>query len=256
MLTRFRTAETLLLLVLGLGLVVGACRLSGFGPGWTLAFALAFTLVAFPPLAMRLQDHLLELYVATGRFGRALAVARAIRNSALHPVARALAEFDLALVHLARGAPADAKRTLGRIERHRLKPRTRLLVELHDALATVRSAGPEARAEAGRLAIVSADAALTEFQDDAHVLAMKGEALLAAGDSEAARALLRHSLEIDGDPSDPSPGERLVLFARAAEASGAVNEAVQALRAAAKLRARGPFVEAARTELARLEPHA
>jgi tetratricopeptide (TPR) repeat protein len=254
-LTRFRTLESLLLLVAGLALTAAACRLAGLGAGWTAAFCATFALFGFPMLAIRVQDRLLELYVSTGRFRRALTLASAIRGSAMHPVARALAEFDLALIHLARGAPADARRTLGRIERHRLQPRTRLLVELHDALAALRTAAPEGAAGTAQALETAADSALQSFPDDPHLLAMKGEARLALGDGAGARLLLRRSLELDGDPGDPSPGERHLLFARAAAAAGALDEARRGLQVAAALRS-GPFVEAARAELARLAPDA
>lgn len=89
-------------------------------------------------------------------------------------------------------------------------------------------------------------AAESELGEDPHLLAAEAEARLALGEVEAARKLLTRSLNLDPDPRDPSPGERYVLFARAAIACGADETARRALDVAARLKANGPFTREAR----------
>lgn len=228
------------------------------GTALTTVLAASFLLFAYVPLAARLQDRLLEFYLSSGRFRRALAIAAAVRDSARTPLGRALAEFDLGLVHLARGAPADAVRCFSRLERHRLKDRTRLLADLHLALAKLRSLPSDAeaaeRTQAGTALATLADAVAAELGQEALPLALAGEGRLAAGEGEAAFDLLERSLQRDGDPCDPSPGERHLVYARAALATGRREAAEKALRIAAGL-PRGPFAKTAREELKRLVPH-
>lgn len=252
MFARFTTLEAVLLLVAGLALFGAGSWAAGLGPGWTSALLAAWVLVAYGPLLVRLQDRLLEFYLGSGRFQRALVLAGAIRDSATKARGRDLAEFDVGLVHLARGAPADAARSFGRIEKHLLQERTRLLVAMYQALALLRSAAETDRQARAPAAGDAARAALAAFGEDAQLLAVEAEALLAAGAPEAAFASLERSLALDPDPRDPSPGERHLLFARAALATGRPEAARRALSIAAGLRGETLLLRAARAELAQL----
>lgn len=247
-LARFRTPETLALFALLAALSVGVPWALGAGTTWIAISGVATMGLLFLPLAVKLQEWLLEKSLSQGDFARALRIATAVRDGASAPVSRALAEFDVGLVHLARGAAVDARLAFARIEKHRLKGPTRVLVQLYEALARLRAEGP---AHAPAL-VALADEALASFGDDPLALAAKAEALLAAGDPAGARALLTQSIDLNPDPCDPSPGERYVLFARAALATGTPDEARKALQIVTKLTADGPFVRDARAELDRL----
>lgn len=249
MIGRFLTRETLVLLAAGEAVVAGLGYVLGFGVILTLCLGVAFALFGFMPIAARMQDWLLERALAAGRYEQALRLAAVIRDSAKAGVSRDLAEFDVGLVHLARGAPADATRSFQRIEAHRLKGHTKVLVALYRELAKLRA--EPAREPADRL-VEAAEAALVEFKDDPTLLAAKAEAHLARDEFDEARQLLTRSLDLNPDALDPSPGERYVLFARAALGTGGRDLAVKSLRVAAALRADGPFVRAARAELAQL----
>ncbi len=252
MFARYLTPEALLLLVLGLGLLGGGALALHLGPWVAGGLALAYLLFAFETLVARLQDRLLERDLATGHFAHGLKLAGAIRDSAHRPVKRDLAEFDVGLVHLARGAPADAVRSFGRIQKHRLQEPMRHLVALYQAIALLRAYGEAERAEAATAALAAAREALQLLGEDAPLLACEAEALQALGESGRAFDLLERSLQLDPDPRDPSPGERHLLFARAALASGHPDAALKALRIAAGLAGEPPFVRAARAELEKL----
>jgi len=251
-LKRFTTREALLLFALGALVVGGGLRLAGLAPGWVAAGFVAWLVLGYEPLLHRLHDRALEFYLATGRFDRALALAAKLRDAAFKPRTRDLAEFDVGLVHLARGAPADAARSFGRIERHRHKEHTRRLVALYQAVATMRATPGADRTEAARNALRAAREAVELFGEDAPLCALEGEALLSLGESEAGYVRLRRSVELDGDPVDPSPGERHCLLGRAALATGRTGEAREAFAIAARQVDGAPFVQAAKEELGRV----
>jgi tetratricopeptide (TPR) repeat protein len=253
---RFRTPETLALLAVTTSLIVAGGVKTHLAWGWTVALLSSFLLFAYIPVAVRLQDWLLERYLARGWFKSALRIASAVRDSARSGVNTDIAEFEVGLVHLARGANADAVRSLRRVDRRRLKPKTRLVVAAYVALAELRVSTEEERAERGAALLGVVDEALAEAPEDPYLIAARGEAQLAQGDASQAVESLQQSLEIDDDPSDPSPGERHVLHARAALAAGQREVARQSYRVAARLRANTPFVLAARKELAALESNA
>jgi tetratricopeptide (TPR) repeat protein len=245
---RFRTRETLLLLALTTGAIAAGGALTHLAWGWTLGLIVSFLLFAYIPLAVRLQDVLLEQYLARGWYSAALRIAGAVRDSARSGVNRDLAEFEVGLVHLARGANDDAVRSFRRVERHRLKPKTRLVVTTYAALAELRACVGDNSPQATSVIKAVAEA-LASSPDDPYLLSAKGEALLALGDSDAAFEALKQSLAIDDDPSDPSPGERHTLLARSARALGRMDAAREAYQTAAALRKNAPFVAAARREL-------
>ncbi len=253
MLARFRTWETLLLLVVAVGVIAAGGVAVHLRLRWTAVLAVSFLVLAYAPLAARLQDRLIELYLSRGRFKDALRVAATIRDGARDPTSRALAAFDVGLVHLARGANDDAVRCFRLLEGHRLKERTRMLINIYTSLAVLRAADAEHREEAARALGAAADQASASFADDPYLMAAKGEASLALGQADEASRLLRRSLDMVPDPRDPSPGERHVLYARAALLNGERSSAASSLRIAADLHVDAPFVRAARAELAHLE---
>lgn len=252
MLKRFATLEALILLVAGLLAVFGGLRIAGVARAWAVGGAVGWFVLGYSPMLIRLQDRLLEYYIATGRFPRALALAAVIRDSAPKRKLRDLGDFDLGLVHLARGAPADAIRTFGRIEKHLHKEPIRQLVVVYEGLSRMRSNPAAEREEPARETLRAVKEATTTFGEDATLLGIEGEALLTLGDGEAAYARLRRSIELDGDPRDPSPGERHLHLGRAAAATGRTKEARLALEIAITQAVDTPFVNAAREELARL----
>jgi tetratricopeptide (TPR) repeat protein len=251
--TRFRTVETLALLVVSLAIIIGVGLKVRLGVGWIGALAVSFLLFAYIPLAVRLQDALLQSYLARGRFGSAMRIAAAVRDGARSGVPRSYAEFDVGLIHLARGANADAARSFRRVEGHRMQPRMRTIVAAYTALAELRASGD---ATLAKVALHLADEALAASNDDPYLLAAKGEALLAMGDAVQAHALISRSLELNGDPRDPSPGERHLLLGRTASRTGHRDVARHSFRIAAQLRVDGPFVRAARAELTELDANA
>lgn len=285
MLARFLTLESLLLLIFALSLIVGCGLWLGLGWPWLLGLSLSFGLFAWFPLAARLQDFMIEQYLARGRYPRALKLASAIREGAHNQISRSLADFDLGLVHLARGAPADALRCFRRVSKHRLQERSRSLVELYEALAQLRlfdaqsaletgetrqqdSAGntletssnasahqkyPSERDALAQKVLKASTAASAILGENPNLLAAEAEARLAMGEPEAASSILARSLDIDPNPRDPSPGERYVLSARAAQMLGMDEEARRHLRTAASQKAPGPFVREAKALLGEME---
>ncbi len=251
---RYWTAEAFLLFAAVLVVLAGVPLALRLSPWWALGLSLGFVLFGFDPLLARAQDRALEWHLAAGRFTQALKLAAAIRNSAHKPRARDLAEFDVGLVHLARGAPADAARSFASIQVHRLTEPMRLLVKLYHAIAVLRArASDDDLSEFATAALAKAREAEGALGEDAQLLACEGEALLALGESASAFDRLARSLEMDPNPRDPTPGERHLSFARAALATGQRETAVKALRVASKLSGEPPFVRAARAELDRLE---
>ena len=252
MLVRFRTWETLLLLVTALSVIIGVALRIHLGALLTGALAVSFLLFAYIPLAARLQDRLIEGSLARGRFANALRIASAIRDGARGPSAKGMADFDIGLIHLSRGSNSDAIRTFRRIDGSKLQPRMRLLIATYSALAALRSSDDESRKAAAESLMAAVDAARPTLGESPYLLAAQGEGLLALARAEEAATILKRSIELDPDPSDPSPGERHVLLARAELLVGAPTHAAEAFRVAAGLAVDGPFVRAARAELARL----
>lgn len=250
----FRSREALLLLVVGAIALGGGVYATGVGGTWTAVAVVVWTLVVFPRLGVRLQDALLERALSRADYDNALRLSVAMRNGAFNPTLRELAAFDVGLVHLARGAPVDAERVFSRIDRRRLKEKTRLLVGTYHALSRVRALEEgEARHQAARdLAGVCAEA-IEQIGEDANFLAAGAEARLALGELPAAREQIDRSLALDDDPGDPSPGERHLLLGRIAQAQGDRATALAAWKTAASLGGTSPCVRAAEESLSALE---
>lgn len=247
-----RVPETLLLLLGGIVLFALLGFTTTIGPAWAWGLGIIWAIVVFPKLARILLDSLLERSLAQARFDRALRIACATRDGALTPYAKEVAEFDVGLVHLARGAPADAVRSLSRIPVHRLRVRTRGFISIYLGLARLRSAEEERRNELATQLLATLDAATELDAEEPNLLAARAEALLACDRTTEARDALVRSLALDADPADPSPGERYVLLGRAQLALGARDEARASFERAATLSLDAPFVRAAREELDRM----
>lgn len=242
----FRTREALLLLALGALVVAGVLLLLDAGWTWTLAAVFVWAGIIFPRLGNRLQESLFERALSRARYDDALRLAVAMRNGAVNPTLRELAAFDVGLVHLARGAPSDAERVFSRLDRRRLRERTRLVAGTYHALARVRARDEgEAQQQAARELVAVAGEALEKIDEDANVLAARAEGYLALNQLDEAWAALRRSLELEADPRDPSPGERHLLLGRIAAARGDTTTARQAWQVAASLDTPTPFVHQA-----------
>lgn len=246
----FRSREALLLLALGALVIAGALMLLQMGWMWTTIGVVVWAGVVFPRLGNRLQERLFERSLSRARYDDALRLAVAMRDGAINPTLRELAAFDVGLVHLARGAPSDAERVFSRLDRRRLRDRTRLVAGTYHALARVRCRDEgDARDQAARELVAVAGEALEKIGEDANVLAARAEGHLALNELEEAWTVLQRSLELDADPQDPSPGERHVLLGRIAAARGDASAAREAWQVAAALDTSTPFVLRARTLL-------
>lgn len=243
-----------LILLAGALLTAGVLLALGFGWGGIVLGVLVWAVVVFPRPAMRFQDWLFERALSKAQYDTALRLAIAMREGAYNRYLQALAEFDVGLVQLARGAPVDAERVFARIDRKRLRGRTRLLVGTYHALARLRAADEgERKEDAARDLIGVCTEAAEQLGEDANFLAARAESCLALNDLVAARTLIEESLALDPDPSDPSPGERHLLLGRIARAQNDVEGAIAAWRVAASLGFTAPCVAAAARHLAEVQ---
>lgn len=239
------------LLLAGALLTAGGLVALGFGGSGIAIGVLVWAVVVFPRPAMRLQDWLFERALSKAEYETALRLARAMRDGAYNRYLQALAEFDVGLVLLAKGAVVDAERTFARIDRKRLRGRTRLLVGTYHALARLRAADEgERKEEAARDLIGVCTEAAEQLGEDANFLAARAESCLALNHLNIARSLIEESLQLDADPMDPSPGERHLLLGRIASAQNDVDGAVAAWNVAASLASTAPCVVAASRLLA------
>lgn len=244
----FRSREMWLILLVGALLTAGALFALGFRSGGIAIGVLVWAVVIFPRPAMRLQDWLFERALSKARYDTALRLAEAMRDGAYNRYLQALAEFDVGLVLLAKGAAVDAERTFARIDRKRLRGRIRLVVGTYHALARLRAAEEgERRREAARDLMGVCTEAAEQLGDDANLLAARAESCWALNHLSIARSLIEESLQRQSDPMDPSPGERHLLLGKIASAQDDVDAAVAAWSVAASLAVKGPcVVESAR----------
>lgn len=240
----------LLILLAGAVLTAGVLFALDFGGVGIALGVVVWAIVVFPRPATRLQDWLFERALSKARYDTALRLAIAMREGAYNRYLQALAEFDVGLVQLAKGAPVDAERVFARIDRKRVKGRTRLLVGTYHALARLRATEDEARkVDAARDLVGVCTEAADQLGDNANFLAARAEGCLAMNHLAVARALIEESLERDPDPSDPSPGERHLLLGRIASAQEDMEAAAAAWRVAASLPFAAPCVIAAAEHL-------
>ena len=196
------------------------------------------TVVAAQPQNVAAQLWLAQVLARTGRAGEALAVyegAIALPGGARdalieatelaianHDLARArrmvaLAPGDQAFVHVARGVIAEAQRAPANAER---EYRTALAREPTSFDAAVRLLDLLSRAGRGRDALNAIERAVQLAPDAPRLLALAGDARLAAGDAPGAERALRRALALapDGDSVRVALGRALIAGHRIGEA--------------------------------------
>lgn len=208
--SRYLNLESLVVLLLCLAVGVGGCLLAGLGLPKAIALGLVFTVLAFFPVSMAVQDKLVEVYAERGNFDRALNLAIAARDTAPNSTFRNRALVDLALVHLLRRDYLRALENLEKVKTALIKNEAaRAVVEGHLAYCLAHLHKDLERAETlARTAMKGAP--------EEHVFGyFVGLALLERGLAAEAEPFIAESLEKDPDPAEPFPGERAWALARA-----------------------------------------